>query len=154
MGKRGCFGSALICLKYLYVAINIHNMAWWSTNLYASWKIDRAISRTTLFSTLFWNFILVGIWMTMVKGDYPLPNHDDKAFNKVITVTWHPGCLHQYSGPTRWCCIIKFANVWLGHGFVISWEQVNMFVGNEDELGIFDTDDQTSDKQSTIGQSE
>ena len=29
-----------------------------------------------------------------------------------------------------------------------------MFVGNEDELGILDTDDQTSDKQSTVGQTE
>ena len=44
--------------------------------------------------------------------------------------------------------------MWLGHGVVISQEQVNMFVGNEDELGILDTDDQTSDKQSTIGQRE
>ena len=27
-----------------------------------------------------------------------------------------------------------------------------MFVGNEDELGILDTDDLTSEKQSTVGQ--
>ena len=58
----------------------------------------------------------------------------------------------RYSGPTRFYYIIKFANVWLGHGVVISWERVNMFVGDEDELGILDTDDQTSDKQSTVWQ--
>ena len=37
---------------------------------------------------------------------------------------------------------------------IISWERVNKFVGNEDELGILDTDDQTLDKQSTVGQRE
>ena len=37
-------------------------------------------------------------------------------------------------------------------GVVISRERVNFFVKNEDELGILDTDDQTSDKQRTIGQ--
>ena len=26
------------------------------------------------------------------KDDYPLHNNDDMAFNKVITVAWHPGC--------------------------------------------------------------
>ena len=39
-------------------------------------------------------------------------------------------------------------------GVVISRERVNLFVENEYELGIVDTDDQTSDKQSTPGQSE
>jgi hypothetical protein len=37
---------------------------------------------------------------------------------------------------------------------VISRERVNLFVENEVELGILDTDDQTSDKQSTAGQRE
>ena len=45
---------------------------------------------------------------------------------------------NRYSGPTRWYCIIKFANVWLGHGVVISRERVNLIVENEDELGILD----------------
>ena len=44
--------------------------------------------------------------------------------------------------------------MWLGHGVVISRERVNMFVGNEGELGILDTDDQTLDKQSIVGQRE
>ena len=44
--------------------------------------------------------------------------------------------------------------MWLGHEVVISRERVNMFVGNKDELGILDSDDQTSDKQGTIGQRE
>ena len=35
--------------------------------------------------------------MTMVKGDYPLPNHDDKAFNKVTTVEL---LLHDYRDVT------------------------------------------------------
>ena len=40
----------------------------------------------------------------------------------------------------------------IGHRVVISRERVNMFVSNEDELGILDIDDQTLDKQSTVGQ--
>ena len=39
-------------------------------------------------------------------------------------------------------------------GVVISRERVNLFVENEDELGILDTDDQTSNKKITIGQKE
>ena len=39
-------------------------------------------------------------------------------------------------------------------GVVISRERVNLFVENEEELGILDTDDQTLDKQSTEGQRE
>ena len=39
-------------------------------------------------------------------------------------------------------------------GVVISRERINLFVENVEELGILDTDDQTSDKQSTAGQRE